>query len=427
MPQLPPLILAIDTSCDDTSASVVSGRLVLSNVVASQTQLHKQYGGVFPTVAKQAHKENIQPTIQAALKRARINPNQLVAIAVTAGPGLAPALEVGIEAATKLAQELKIPLLPINHIEGHALSVLVKPRISIDRSNSANLNSDLAKTRQIMLPSCHSILPSEKNPTSLPILSLVISGGHSEFILIRGLGQYERLGWTQDDAAGEALDKFGRMLDLGYPAGATIEQFAKLGDPKAHNFPLPMTTTHDFHLSFSGLKTHARRYLENLQTSKKLTRQDIYDLCASFQYAIFRHIVYKMSKIIDQVPISQVWLGGGVAANITLRRMIRSELSKIKTKQIKAKKAETTNGDILSSMPDSATNNDNHQPQSIIQTQQKSISFFAPYTKKFCADNAAMIGVVASLHLQQLGATALTTKLGNLKVDRKPRWKIGEY
>ncbi len=382
------LILAIDTSCDDTSAAIVSGTTVLTSVVASQTQLHKEFGGVFPTVAKQAHKENIQPVIEVALKRAGISRGQLSAVAVTIGPGLAPALEVGISAAQELAAKLHVPLIPINHIEGHLLSVLAT-RHSRENGNLGN--------------NTHNEIRAKVN---FPILSLVISGGHSEFILVKKIGDYQRLGWTQDDAAGEALDKFGRMLDLGYPAGATIEQFAKLGDPNAHTFPLPMTTTADYHLSFSGLKTHARRYIEQLQSTSSLSKQDIYDLCASFQYAVFRHIMYKMNKIIEQVPVSEVWLGGGVAANMTLRRMIRHALHK------------------------QAIHNSKEIPESKSLKEPTKLSLRVPYSQKLCSDNAAMIGVAAGYKL--IESDMLTQKTsGNLtaaarNIDRRPRWKIGD-
>jgi N6-L-threonylcarbamoyladenine synthase len=329
----PSFILAIDTSCDDTSAAVTSGITVLSNVIASQTQLHKQYGGVFPTVAKQAHKENIDATVRAALKRAHVEWSNIDAIAVTQGPGLAPALEVGITKAKELAIQHDKPLVAVNHIEGHILSPIVQPK-----SKASDLN-------QLQFPS----------------LSIIVSGGHTEFVLVNKIGQYEVLGQTVDDAAGECLDKVGRMLDLGYPAGPVIEQFAKLGNPKAFTFPLPMTTSGDFNLSFSGLKTAARNMIEALEATEPLNKTQIYDFCASFQYAVFRSICYKLNKILETHQIQEVWLGGGVAANMELRKMIRQTLKDF------AKKTD---------------------PKGVFP-------FRAPYTKKLCQDNAAMIGVVA--------------------------------
>jgi N6-L-threonylcarbamoyladenine synthase len=331
-----PTILAIDTSCDDTSVAVTQSLTVLSNVVASQTQLHQQYGGVFPTVAKQAHLENIDPCIKLALKRAGLKWEQIDAIAVTQGPGLAPALEIGVEKAKALALEFKKPLIAVNHIEGHMLSVLAQPKTK--KSNFELLSS------------------------SLPILSIIVSGGHTEFILVKDIGDYEILGQTVDDAAGECLDKVGRMLDLGYPAGPVIEQFAKLGNPFAYEFPLPMTESHDFNLSYSGLKTHARNLIEGLTQTKPLNQQQVYDLSASIQYAVFRHICYKLNKIIIKHPnLGQFWLGGGVSANATLRKMLRETIKK-------------------------------HLPQTKLLT---------PYSKKLCADNAAMIGIVGNFKFEK--------------------------
>lgn len=360
---MPNFILAIDTSCDDTSAAVVAGQRIYSNVVASQTELHKEFGGVFPTVAKQAHRENIHPVMQLALKRAGIEAKDLAAIAVTQGPGLAPALEVGIEAAKQLALELRIPFLPINHMEGHVLSVLAKP-----------------KTAQ----------PELDPDFSLPALSVIVSGGHTEFVLVKTIGEYERIGWTVDDAAGEALDKFGRMVDLGYPAGPLVEQFAKLGDPKAFRFPLPMTTTDNYLMSFSGLKTSARKKVEELTAEGPLTTQQIYDLCASFQYAVFHAITYKLNKYLQHVstvtpehmPFA-IWLGGGVAANVTLRRMLRETISPY------------------------------------------GLKLRVPYSKKLCSDNGAMIGVSAAFQQEKIIAHS-QEHTEPQRVERRPRWEVGE-
>ncbi len=350
-------ILAIDTSCDDTSAAVTQGQTVLSNVIASQTELHRQYGGVFPTVAKQAHAENIDATIALALRRAGREWTDIDAIAVTQGPGLAPALEVGITKAKELATQYSKPLIPVNHIEGHALSPLARPRSRTESHHSPTSDSQAE-------PAIH-----------YPVLSLVISGGHSEFIAITEPGKYQRLGWTVDDAAGEVLDKVGRMLNLGYPAGPVIEEFGRLGNPKAITWPLPMTTSGDYNLSFSGLKTAARNLLEKMEAEKTLTKTQIYDFCASFQYAVFRSIFYKLNKILQKHQFAEVWLGGGVAANMELRRMIRETLRPFK------------------------------------------LRLHVPYTKKLCQDNAAMIGVAAGF-----GQPAANIS----EIERQPRLAIQE-
>ncbi|MBP9820255.1 tRNA (adenosine(37)-N6)-threonylcarbamoyltransferase complex transferase subunit TsaD [Candidatus Woesebacteria bacterium] len=348
-----PLVLAIDTSCDDTAAAVVHGVQIRSNIIASQTELHKPYGGVFPTVAKQAHSEHIHPAVQLALKRAGVTADQLTAIAVTKGPGLAPALEVGITYASAFALTHRKPLIAVNHIEGHILSVLAEP------------------WRKHSVP--HSVaLP-------LPVLGVVISGGHTLFVLVHEIGSYQIIGSTLDDAAGECLDKIGRMLNLGYPAGPVIEQFAKLGNPLSYPFPLPMTTDKRANLSFSGLKTHARKLITGLQAKQQpLPQQVVYDLCASTQRGVFRHIQYKLSPVLKQYSPSEVWLGGGVAANSTLRATLRKTISEV--------------------LPES--------------------SLRVPYSKKLCADNAAMIGVVASLRIQMQKASYTQNP------DREPRMKL---
>lgn len=366
------IIIAIDTSCDDTSVAVVSGWQVLSNVIASQTQLHKPYGGVFPTVAKQAHKENIAPTVATALKRAGVTWQNIDAIAVTRGPGLAPALEVGINYAKELATLHKLPLIPINHLEGHLLSVLAVP-----------------KTKQGLQ------IPSQKTTVqTFPVLSMIISGGHSEFLLVHDFGKYERIGATIDDAAGEALDKIGRMLDLGYPAAPIIEIFAKKGNPKAHIFPLPMTTSGNYNLSFSGIKTFARNLIATLEADGKLnSQQAIFDLAASVQFSVFRHIMHKLAKILrDHPEITEVWLGGGVAANMTLRGAIRTTAKEVKNQ---AEKSQNIQNQVQPSKP------------------TKTLKLRTPYTKRLCQDNAAMIGVAG-----QFGKpAALFDRKPNLKLD----------
>lgn len=357
-------ILAIDTSCDETAAAVTEATTVLSNVVASQASLHKKYGGVFPTVAKQAHTENIKPVVLESLKRARVSWDDINAIAVTQGPGLAPALEIGLQYAKELSKYYNKHLIPVNHIEGHVLSVLGVPR-----------------SKQTGLADTEPISPK------MPAISIIVSGGHTEFILVEDVAtkskrfDYTRLGWTIDDAAGEALDKIGRMLDLGYPAGPVIEQLAKNGDPNSYAFPLPMTTSGDYNLSFSGLKTFARNLISELEQSRSLSKQDVCDLAASTQFAVFRHITHKLAKVLDRHPkIQAVWLGGGVAANTQLRKAVSKKL-----REHSAKK------------------------------ELQPLMLRTPYTKKLCGDNAAMIGVAAYFHQKEVQMD---------KLERKPRYRI---
>ena len=384
----PPLILAIDTSCDDTAAAVTLGRVVLANVVAAQTDLHRPYGGVFPTVAKQAHKENIKPAVNKALKQAGVTLQQLDAIAVTLGPGLAPALEVGIELAQELAKAWKKPLIPINHIEAHALSSLARANkkiYSISPLLTAKKNLEKIDHKLIArLPLSNKTSFNQQN--IFPVLAIVVSGGHSEFIKINQLGNYEILGQTIDDALGEALDKVGRMLGLGYPAAPVIEKVAIHGDENKFKFPLPMTTSGDFNLSYSGLKTAASRLVSQLQADSQLSQQAILDLAASFQYACFRHLTYKLNKLlidqnysVDKKPFKQVWLGGGVSQNNKLRKMLRK----------------------------------------ILRSYQ--LKLFTPYSKKICSDNAAMVGIAANFHWDISLADS-----NFLKLDRKPSWSINK-
>jgi len=384
-----PYILSIDTSCDDTSAAVTCGTVVLSNVVASQIQLHKQYGGVFPTVAKQAHKENIEPVVKAAMRKAHLQFADLAAVAVTQGPGLAPALEVGVEAAKNLAQKYNKPLIPVNHIEGHILAVLARPMDSRVKPEDDNVchpreSGDPLESTGFRIKSGMTTEQYQKTQTELekqkfPVLAIIVSGGHTEFIKVSSFGQYERLGFTVDDAAGEALDKFGRMVDLGYPAGALIEQFAKLGNKNAFQFPLPMTTSGNANMSFSGLKTSARNLTEKMQAGDVLVKQQVYDLCASFQYAVFHAITYKLNKVLTEQQFFAVWLGGGVASNVALRSAIRKTLQPFK------------------------------------------LRLQVPHSKRLCSDNAAMIGIAAGFKLEH-GKTFLNPE----SVERKPRWEIDQ-
>src|SRR3989344_2060406 len=359
MKKPPQLILAIDTSCDDTSVAITCGPYVLPNVIASQTELHRQYGGVFPTVAKQAHKENIAPTVLAALKRAGVTWEDMQAIAVTQGPGLAPALEVGIMCAKQLASQYQLPLIPVNHLEGHLFSVLARPKPG--GTPWQQLGSALSNVSNA--------------------LGIIVSGGHTLFVQVQRIGEYTTLGQTLDDAAGECLDKIGRMLNLGYPAGPVIEQFAKNGNPKAIAFPLPLTTIKTYDLSFSGLKTSARNLLEENGTTKVLQKQELYDFCASIQYSVFRHITYKLGKVLADHSFAQIWLGGGVAANATLLRMIRETIR-------------------------------------VHATQVADPKLRVPYSKKLCMDNAAMIGVVASFKQAQ--------QSNDKQIERRPRRGLGE-
>ncbi len=377
-----PLILAIDTSCDETSAAVTLGRVVLSNIIASQTDIHEPYGGVFPTLAKKAHVENIKPVVNKALKLARVSLADIDAVAVTLGPGLAPALEVGIEYAKKIAKEWRKPIIGVNHIEAHVLSVLASRN---KKSFPTQKILELKRQNKLIPSNLKSQLPVftlaalNRQTNLFPSLSTVVSGGHSEFILVKEVGNYQIMGQIIDDALGEALDKVGRMLGLGYPAAPVMEKLTKQGDPNQFNFPLPMTTSNDFNLSYSGLKTAAHRLIKKLEKGDHLNQQVIINLAASFQAAAFKHLTYKLNKLLEdlinqkQIKIQQIWLGGGVARNIQLRQKIRSTI------------------------------------------KNYDLKLATPFEKRLCSDNAAMVGVTAGLHYP------VTKKID---LDRKPSWAI---
>jgi N6-L-threonylcarbamoyladenine synthase len=290
------LILSIDTSCDETSASVTRNLNVLSNVISSQIELHKKYGGVVPLVAKRAHEERIEPVITEALKRAKVKIEDLDAIAVTYGPGLAIALEVGVSKAKELAIKYQKPLIGINHMEGHFLSSLAK------NSKSVGNNIDL----------------------KFPIMGLLMSGKHTEIVLCNEIGKYEIIGETLDDAVGEAYDKVARMLGLGYPGGRVLSDFADKGEDKYH-FTVPMINQDNLNFSYSGIKTAVMYFVK---THPNLNKQEIYDVAKSFEESAIKHILDRLSKALKKYPVKLLFVGGGVASNPKIRSAIRKESKK---------------------------------------------------------------------------------------------------
>ncbi len=283
-------ILAIETSCDETAAAVVeNGRLILSNVIASQTTLHAQYGGVFPEVASRKHIEVIHAVITQALHEAHLGVDDLDCIAVTHGPGLVGSLLVGVNAAKGLAIGRNKPLLGINHIEGHIYSLWITPGMP---------------------------------EIEFPILTLVVSGGHTELYLMMGHGRYQHLGGTLDDAAGEAFDKIGRLLGLPFPGGPAIDQAAKTGNPTAFKFPRAVSD-HEFNFSFSGLKTAVMRQVKPFDPH----HLPLNDLAASFQAAVVDVLVDKTKKAAAAYGVTAVHLAGGVSANSALRQAMSDTIT----------------------------------------------------------------------------------------------------
>jgi N6-L-threonylcarbamoyladenine synthase len=287
-------ILGIETSCDETAAAVVeNGTTILSNVVASQVDLHAQYGGVFPELAARMHVEAIIPTVDQALAAAHVDWDDLDAIAVTYGPGLPGSLLVGLNFAKGAALAKGLPLVPVNHLEGH----LYAHWLHTGAEGSANGN------------------------LRFPLLALIVSGGHTELILAHDHGQYERLGGTLDDAAGEAFDKVARMLKLGYPGGPAIEQAAKSGEPSAFDLPRAwLPGSYDF--SFSGLKTAVMRILQ--KHSGPVPQSFYANMAASFQAAVIDVLVERIVRAADEFGVNAVLLSGGVSANTPLRETART-------------------------------------------------------------------------------------------------------
>ncbi len=287
-------ILGIETSCDETAASVVdagnSGFNVRAHVISSQIPQHAKYGGVVPEVAAREHVKNIIPTLSYALKKAEAKPAQIGLIAVTKGPGLMTSLAVGVQTAAALSYAWDTPLIGVNHMEGHILSNWVRnPRIRF------------------------------------PVLNLVVSGGHTELVLMTGHGKYKLLGKTRDDAAGEAFDKVAKILHLPYPGGPSIQRAAEQGNPASVAFPRPMLRESNYEFSFAGLKTSV---LYLVQKRKKLSGKDRADIAASFQQAVVDVLVGKTLRAARQYRVKSVLLAGGVAANRPLRKTLKHSLNK---------------------------------------------------------------------------------------------------
>lgn len=368
-------ILSIDTSCDETSVAITDGRRVLSNVIYSQVLLHKKWGGVVPSIAKRAHEERIDFVILEALKKYQRDKTSAVKqkqnkaetaevnngmaninyIAVTQGPGLAVALEVGIRKAKELSIKYKKKLISVNHLEGHIYSAFVQ--------NSQG---------------------NPKRDFKFPYLALIISGGHTEFVIFKNHLKYEIIGETLDDAAGEALDKAAKLLGLGYPGGPVIERLAKeVGNIDSHNFPRPMLKSKDLNFSFSGLKTSFYYYLKSqaIKTDpvfplRSLTGS-VKNLASSFQEAVFDTIVKKTEMAIKHTGINNLIIGGGVITNTRLKKLMRD----------------------------------------LVKKYQGKVLF--PSYKYLSGDNAAMIGIVAGYKAEK------NLFINNLdKLDRIPRWSL---
>ncbi len=317
------IILAIESSCDDTSAAVLQDNRVLSNVIASQ-KVHEQYGGVVPELASRAHQQNIIPVVDAAIRQAGIEKDDIDAVGFTRGPGLLGSLLVGVSFAKSFATALNIPLIEVNHLQAHVLS--------------------------------HFIDRGEPMP-QFPFICLLVSGGHTQILLLRSHFDIECLGTTIDDAAGEAIDKAAKIMDLGYPGGPVIDRLAKEGDADAFKFATPHIEVYNY--SFSGIKTSFLYFLrDRLKEDPDFIEKHKADLCASIQKTIVGFLLKKAERAAIDHKVRQMAIAGGVSAN----SLLRSELQRIC---------------------------DKHHWQ----------AFVPPFS--FCTDNAAMVGIAAYYKYQQ--------------------------
>ncbi|MBE9661949.1 tRNA (adenosine(37)-N6)-threonylcarbamoyltransferase complex transferase subunit TsaD [Mucilaginibacter myungsuensis] len=278
-----PVILGIESSCDETSASVCMNGEILSNVIANQT-IHEAYGGVVPELASRVHQQNIIPAVQQAISKAKVNKNDIDAVAFTRGPGLLGSLLVGVSFAKSFALALDKPLIEVNHMQGHVLAHFI----------------------------------GDHKP-SFPFLCLTVSGGHTQIVLVKDYFDMEIIGQTTDDAAGEALDKTSKVLGLPYPGGPLIDKYARQGNRGAYKFPEPQIPNYDF--SFSGLKTSIMYFIrDNVKTNPDFLQENMADICASVEYRVVTILLNKLKRAAIEYGIKDIALAGGVSANTGLRQ-----------------------------------------------------------------------------------------------------------
>jgi N6-L-threonylcarbamoyladenine synthase len=278
------IILAIESSCDDTSAAIIRDGVVLSNCVAGQ-EAHQQYGGVVPELASRAHQANIIPVVDQAIKKAGIKKEDITAVAFTRGPGLIGSLLVGVSFAKAFALSYNLPLIEVNHMQAHVLAHF-----------------------------------AEDPKPAFPFLCLTVSGGHTQIVLVRDYLDMEVIGTTLDDAAGEAFDKSGKLMGLGYPAGPLIDRYAALGTAR---FPMPLPEIEGLNFSFSGFKTSILYFLKReMAANPKFIEENLHDICASIQQGIITILLKKLRKAAKQQQIKEIAIAGGVSANSGLRKAL---------------------------------------------------------------------------------------------------------
>ena len=289
-------ILAIESSCDDTAAAVLNNREVLSNCIYNQNTIHTPYGGIVPELASRAHQSKITPIVNQALHEANIDKKDLNAIAYTQGPGLLGSLLVGSSFAKSISLALKIPIIPIHHMHGHLLAHFIE-----------NNNYESPK---------------------FPFIGITVSGGHTQILYVKDYFDMGIIGNTLDDAIGEAFDKCGKQIGLSYPAGQQIDELAKTGDSKKFSFPI--SNLKGYNVSYSGVKTAFLNFIKNQEKkSPNFISENLNDICASLQYTLIKIILIKIEKIVADLNVSQIVIGGGVSANSELRKQLKN-LSSLK-------------------------------------------------------------------------------------------------
>ena len=280
-----PIILGIESSCDDTSSAIIQGNKILSNIAASQ-KIHAEYGGVVPELASRAHQQNIIPVIDTSVAKANIHKKDIAAVAFTRGPGLLGSLLVGTSFAKSFAMSLGVPLIEVNHLQAHILA--------------------------------HFIEDANPNPPKFPFLCLTVSGGHTMIVLVKDYFEMEIIGKTTDDAAGEAFDKIGKLFGLDYPAGPIVDRLSKEGNPEIFKFNKPKLSGYDY--SFSGIKTSVLYFIQKkVKENPDFIQENLKDLCASVQKTIIEILMEKLEKAAEDFGIKEVAIAGGVSANSGLR------------------------------------------------------------------------------------------------------------
>lgn len=289
------IILGIESSCDDTSAAIIQGNKILSNIAANQ-EIHNDYGGVVPELASRAHQQNIIPVVEKSLSKANIQQKDISAVGFTRGPGLLGSLLVGTSFAKSLAMSLNVPLIEVNHLQAHILA--------------------------------HFIYDANNMPPKFPFLCLTVSGGHTMIVLVKDYFDMEIIGKTIDDAAGEAFDKIGKIFELDYPAGPIVDRLAKTGDKNSFKFNKPRLENYDY--SFSGIKTSVLYFVQKeVKKNPDFIKENLADLCASVQKSIVEILMDKLEKASTELNINEVAIAGGVSANSGLREAMQQNAEKL--------------------------------------------------------------------------------------------------